>query len=74
MNNTQKKALQYVSEILKSVDSSAIYMALVDAMTGVGIDNEMRNEIWRRVDKVVYAEINKASEAKEWIDGIISDI
>lgn len=74
MMKIQKKSLQHVSNTLKSFDTFLVYRALSDAMTEAGIDNKTSMEIIEKYKEAINKEEKKVTDAKDWIDTIISDI
>lgn len=74
MMNIQKKSLQHVSDTLKSFDTYPVYQALIDAMTGAGIDNAVRSKIVDKYQAAISEQSKKVSDAKCWIDTLISDV
>jgi len=70
----QKKSLQHVSKILRSVDSYPIYRALSEAMKEAEIDNGIMLGILNVYQEAMSNELNKITDSKDWIDTLISDI
>lgn len=74
MMNIQKKSLQHVSDTLKSFDTYPVYRALIDAMTEAGIDNAVRSKIADKYQSAIFEQSKKVSDAKDWVDTLISDV
>jgi len=74
MMNIQRKTLEHVSEILKSVDTYPVYNALITAMIDAGIENSIRSKIAEKYQTAMHEQTKKVSDAKCWIDTIITDI
>ena len=72
--NIQKKSLQHVSETLKSFDTFPVYKALLDAMVEAGIENEVRSKITDKYQVAISEQSKKVSDAKGWIDTLITDV
>lgn len=74
MSNIQKKTLQHVSSILKSVDSYPTYSELNNKMTEAGIDNDIKLKILAIYQSAISIEFNKVKDANGWIEALIDDI
>ena len=73
MTNIQNKTLQHISETLNAFDSYKLYRALVDAMTEQGIEYSVRSKIAEKIQVVISEQSKKVSDAKEWVNALISD-
>ena len=73
MTNIQKKSLQHISELLKSVDSYQVYSAITSVMGKEGIDPKIINNVIGKYKEAMNEQTEKVSEARDWIDTIISD-
>lgn len=73
MMNIQKKSLQHISEVLKSVDSYPVYSTLIDAMRKAGIENNIGKEVSDKFQLAMSEQMQKVRSAKDWVDTLISD-
>lgn len=74
MDNIQKKSLQHVSDILKSIDSFNIYRAVSNALDEAKIPSDVKSRIIDSYQPALNEEMSKVKSAKEWVDTIVSDI
>ena len=72
--NIQKKSLEHISDLLKSVDTYPVYSAIIKAMTDEGIDNETRTRISNKYQEAMSVETFKVGAAKDWVDTLIKDV
>lgn len=74
MMNIQKKSLQHASNILTSFDTYQIYNELNNAMTEADIEPEAKKKILKRLSSAVGEQHNKITDAKSWIEAVLSDL
>jgi hypothetical protein len=74
MTNIQKKSLQHISELLKSVESYPVYTAITRAMEEAGFGPEVRKKITDKYQEAMTEQTKKVSEARGWIDTMITDL
>ena len=74
MTNIQKKSLQHISELLKSVDSYQVYSAITSVMEKEGVDPNVRKKIADKYKETMNEQTGKLSEARDWIDTMITDL
>ena len=73
MMNIQKKSLKHISDTLKSFDTYTVYNTLNTAMSEAGIDTTIRLKILDEFQNSFLEQSKKVSEAKDWIDILITD-
>ncbi len=74
MTNIQKKSLQHISELLRSVDSYPVYSAITRAMEEAGIETKVINKVTDKYQEAMAEQTKKVSEARGWIDTMITDL
>ena len=74
MTNIQKKSLQHISELLKSVESYPVYTAITRAMEEAGIEPKVSKKITDKYQEAMSEQTKKVREAKDWIDTMITDL
>jgi hypothetical protein len=73
MTGIEKKSLQHVSNLLGATNSHKVYGLLYEELTNLKIDKDEASRVLKTVQVVLQEEINKAKDAKEWIDSMLKD-
>ena len=74
MTNIQKKSLQHISALLKSVDSYPVYKAVTDVLDQAGVSSSLRKMITDKYQEAMLEQIKKVDEAQDWIGTMITDL
>ena len=73
MTKIEKRSLRHVSSVLGSFDTFPAYSMLTDAMSAAGVEDAVRSKIMEQFRALIFEQKEKVSEAKDWIDTIISE-
>lgn len=73
MTGIEKKSLQHVSNLLGATNSHEVYGVLYFELNNLKIDKGEASRVLETVRVVLQEEINKAKDAKEWIDVMLKE-
>ena len=73
MTKTQLKALKHASQLLNETDTSPVYSKLSSTLMELKVNTEIQRNVLRAYQEAIGPTVRKISEAKDWIDTILSD-